>query len=210
LLAPPPDFAARLQAAGCAAVFGPRAGSFTGDGALEESPPGPLRELLGLTVRCVESLPPTVRLPVKWRDGDGSDTVTANRWREFVDASGAQTVAAFDGDGGIPPRHPRSPLSGGGDGDGDGGGAVFRHGNACYLAARPDARLLDAVVARALACAGVAVSRPPADVRVRRRGEFLWFFNHGSAPVEPGVGGEILLGARPIPPAGVLALRAVP
>jgi len=44
-------------------------------------------------------------------------------------------------------------------------------------------------------------------VRVRRRGEVAWCFNYGAQPAEPPVDGEIVLGERPIPPGGILALR---
>lgn len=185
LFAPAEDFAARLQRAGCAAVFGARCGSFTAAGALEESPPGNLRDLLGLTVLRVESLPPTVELPVKWRDGDETPGA-AIRWRETVDAHDAQTLATFA----------------------DGGGAVFARGDTFYLAGRANAALLDAVVARALRHAGVEAARPPADVRVRWRGDVAWLFNYGDAPATPHLAGEIVLGeAGAIPPGGVLALR---
>lgn len=192
LLAPPADFAARLQRAGCAAVFGARCGSFTAAGGLTESPPGNLRELLGLTVLRVESLPPTVKSPVKWRGGENIDAAggenrgAALHWREIIDAHDVQTLADF----------------------GDGGGAVFARGDAFYLACRANAALLDAVVARALRQAGVAAAPPPADVRVRRRGDVAWLFNYGAAPATPHLDGEIVLGAAgAIPPGGVLALR---
>lgn len=192
LLAPPEDFAARLQRAGCAAVFGARCGSLTAEGALTELPPGSLREMLGLTVLRVESLPPTVEMPAAWRDGEksgapgGEDRGAAVHWREVIDAHDAQTLADFE----------------------DGGGAVFAHGDAFYLACRANAKLLDAVVARALRHAGTLAAPPPADVRVRRRGALAWLFNYGAAPATPHLDGEIVLGeAGAIPPGGVLALR---
>jgi len=177
----------------------------TAECALPEGlPPGNLRAALGLTVLRVESLPPSFKMPVAWRDGDGDGDGggddgdgdgdssgenhapgAASRWREVIDAHDAQILAAFE----------------------DGGGAVLQRGDFFYLAGRADARLLDAVVARALRHAGLAAARPPAEMRVRRRGGLLWFFNYGAQPAAPHLDGEIILGETPIPPGGVLALR---
>jgi len=209
LFAPSDDFVARLRSAGCAALFGARCGSLTAECALpEDLPPGPLREALGLTVLRVESLPPSLKMPVAWRDGDGGGDGdgdgggddgdgdgdssgenhapgAASHWREVIDAHDAQILAAFE----------------------DGGGAVLQRGDFFYLAGRADARLLDAVVARALRHAGLNAARPPAEMRVRRRGELLWFFNYGAQPAAPHLDGEVILGETPVPPGGVLALR---
>jgi len=185
LLAPPEDFAARLQSAGCTALFGARCGSATAEFALaDDLPPGNLREALGLTVLRVESLPPTVEAPVAWRGAENRGA--AIHWREVIDAHDAQTLATFA----------------------DGGGAVLVRGGAFYLACRGNAALLDAVVARALRHAGVEAAPPPADVRVRRRGDVAWLFNYGDAPATPHLAGDMILGeAGAIPPGGVLALR---
>ena len=190
LCAPPKDFACRLRAADCTTLFGPRAGSKTSLFAVPPGlPPSNLRELLGLTVLRVDSLPPEIPVPIRWRGGasEHEESHTAMRWREMVHPHSAQTLATFEEDG-----H----------------GAVFAHNGCFYLACRPGAALLDAVVAAALRHAGVEALPPPSDMRAKRRGDLVWLFNYGKQPAKPHLPGEVVIGeSGDIPPRGVAALR---
>ena len=188
LFSPPPDFAEKIRAAGCVALFGPRCGSKTPDFAIPDNlPPGVLRDSLGLTVERVESLPDSLDIKVKWRGRPG--TFRAFKWREVVRPEGAKALATFVDDN---------------------RGALFANGKLRYLACRPSPRLADAVVADALKAAGIKTTPPPPNVRVRRRGDLAWFFNYGDRPARINLRGERVLGNNIIPPAGVAAVRVGP
>lgn len=199
LCAPPADFADRLRAAGCAALFGPRAGSKTAEFAAPPGlPPGSLRDLLGLTVLRVDSLPPEISAPVFWgakATGEplrsalgGAEPHASSRWREIIRPHGARALAVFEEDG---------------------RGAVFECDGFFYLACRPGESLLDAAVGAALRHARVATAKPPPDARARRRGDLTWIFNYGACPATPHLRGEVVVG-KPgnIPPFGAVALRS--
>ena len=188
LFSPPPDFAEKIRRAGCVALFGPRCGSKTPDFAVPENlPPGVLRKALGLKVERLETLPPEAAMKVKWR-GAGAGKFRASNLREIVRPEGAQVAATFAEDG---------------------RGALFARGKLRYLACRANAELADAVVREAMRAANVAETAPPRNVRVRRRGDLLWFFNYGPKParIRNRIPGDFVLGGEKIPPAGVSALR---
>jgi len=92
----------------------------------------------------------------------------------------------------------------------DGGAAVLRRGRVRYLAATFDNDLLDTLVAGAAADAGLAITRLPEGLRLRRRGGLQFAFHAGpgrvTAPAPAGA--TWVLGERELGPADVAAWRA--
>jgi beta-galactosidase len=131
--------------------------------------PGPLRDVLGLTVEEHWPLAPGETLDLLGPDGTAMGT--ASTWTEVVVPAGAEVVAELAG------------------GDLPGAPAITRHrhgdGVATYLATRPDPEAMAALLAQACAAAGVAaqpVEAPPG-VEVVRRGPALFLLNHTRAAV---------------------------
>ena len=118
-------------------------------------PPGLLRALIDLRVARVQSLRPSVRLPVHC----GGQTFAAQRWREDVEAGLAVAVDAhFD----------------------DGMPALLRQGRVRYLAGWFDAALQREVMLRAARDAGLAPVPLPEGLRLRRRGDLLFVINYSA------------------------------
>ncbi|MGC0209091.1 beta-galactosidase [Streptomyces levis] len=166
------------------------------DAVHEGAYPGPLRDVLGLTVEEFSPLLPGERVQITGPDGT---ELGADVWTEFVVPRGADTVLAYA------------------DGPAAGLPAVTRHrlgeGTAWYVSTRLGADGLDTLLGRAAADARIA-PRPdlPRDVEVVRRtgesGTYLFAVNHTGAdakvPLEmPGT--ELLTGERA---AGRLAVPA--
>ncbi|WP_309623375.1 beta-galactosidase [Novosphingobium sp.] len=159
-------------------VIGPRSGSRNADFAIPDAlPPGPLQALFPAKVVRVESLRPgLVHQGQGWR---------IERWREELETAAQIELAADDG----------TPAS-------------YRHDRVRYLAAWPEPGLARAVLSRAAQEAGLACHALPEGLRLRRAGEHTFAFNYGAAPtvLPQGVCGELLLGTRTLPPAGVAVL----
>jgi beta-galactosidase len=166
------------------------------DAVHEGAYPGPLRDVLGLTVEEFSPLLPGERVRVTGPDGT---ELSADVWTEFVVPRGAETVSAYA------------------DGPAAGLPAVTRHrlgeGTAWYVSTRLGADGLDALLGRAGEDAGLAPRTDlPRDVEVVRRtgasGTYLFAVNHtgsdAKVPLEvPGT--ELLTGDRA---AGRLAVPA--
>ncbi|MFF9033291.1 beta-galactosidase [Streptomyces iakyrus] len=166
------------------------------DAVHEGAYPGPLRDVLGLTVEEFSPLLPGERVRVTGIDGT---ELSADVWTEFVVPRGAETVSAYA------------------DGPAAGLPAVTRHrlgeGTAWYVSTRLGADGLDALLGRAGEDAGLAPRADlPRDVEVVRRtgtsGTYLFAVNHtgsdAKVPLEaPGT--ELLTGDRA---AGRLAVPA--
>ncbi|MFF6981363.1 beta-galactosidase [Streptomyces sp. NPDC008343] len=147
--------------------------------------PGPLRDVLGLTVEEWSPLLPgdTVRI-----GGPDGASRRAEVWTEFVVPRGAETVWRY-ADG------PAAP-----------GPAVTRHrsgtGTAWYISTRLDAQGLGAVLQAACADAGIpSRGALPRDTEVVRRsgdsGDYLFAINHSSQPAVvplPDSGTDLLTG----------------
>jgi beta-galactosidase len=129
-------------------------------------------------------LPPDLPIPIKVvrveslraglvHEGNG---VTVKRWIEHIESNLMPEIAT-----------------------GDGTGIVWKHNKLRYLSAWPDEALLDTLVARMTAEAGLAISALPRDVRLRHRGDFAFAFNYGPHAVE--------FEGRTLPPAGVAVWR---
>ncbi|MFI2636058.1 beta-galactosidase [Streptomyces collinus] len=166
------------------------------DAVHEGSYPGPLRDVLGLTVEEFSPLLPGERVRVTGPDGT---ELSADVWTEFVVPRGAETVSAYA------------------DGPAAGLPAVTRHrlgeGTAWYVSTRLGADGLDALLGRAGEDAGLAPRTDlPRDVEVVRRtgasGTYLFAVNHtgsdAKVPLEA-AGTELLTGDRT---AGRLAVPA--
>lgn len=173
----------RVEAGGGLVLFGPRTGSRTEDGWIPEGlAPGPLRERLPMRVVRVESLRPGAGPSVTL----GDRTYGARLWREHIETP-LQPLARFD----------------------DGSPALLREGRWLYLATWPGPELLDAIVDRLAADAGLATRPMPRGVRTRTRDGVTFAVNYASdpqpTPAPPGV--RYLLGGSELPPAGVAAWR---
>ncbi|MFE5755108.1 beta-galactosidase [Streptomyces massasporeus] len=166
------------------------------DAVHEGAYPGPLRDVLGLTVEEFSPLLPGERVRVTGPDGTG---LAADVWTEFVVPRGAETVLTYA------------------DGLTAGRPAVTRHrlgeGTAWYVSTRLGADGLDALLGRA----GEDARLPPRadlprDVEVVRRtgasGTYLFAVNHTASDVKvplEAAGTELLTGE---PATGRLAVPA--
>jgi beta-galactosidase len=146
---------AAFKATDALLLFGPRSGSKTRSYSIPDSlPPGPLQELLPITVRQVSSTRPNVSFAVNGIHIKGK----GSRWRDEVSPeAGTEVVARFDSD---------EP-------------ALVKHSKAHYLATWPDGQLLDGVFKTLLRDAGLPWQPVPAHIRLRRRGEWNFAFNYG-------------------------------
>ncbi|MEP6504855.1 MAG: beta-galactosidase [Betaproteobacteria bacterium] len=183
LLAADADLARRLAACTAQVVIGARSGSKSADFRIADGlPPGPLAASAGLRVRSVESLRPGLTLRVR---GPGLQGL-AGAWREHIELDdGTDVLACFD----------------------DGGAAVARRGRFRYLAATLARDLLDAVIEGAAIDAGLAPTRLPEGLRLRRRGRLQFAFHSGPGRVAAPAPADAtwVLGEREIGPAGVAA-----
>lgn len=149
--------------------------------------PGPLRDVLGLTVEEFSPLLPGERVRLTAPD---RTELTGDAWTEFVVPRGADTMWTYT------------------DGLSAGGPAITRHaygrGTAWYISTRLDAPGLDALIGHAANDARIAPhSDLPRDVEVVRRtgqsGTYLFAINHTATAAQVPLdtaGTELLTGAR--------------
>lgn len=166
------------------------------DAVHEGAHPGPLRDVLGLTVEEFSPLLPGERVHVAGLDGS---ELEGDVWTEFVTPHGAETVWTYA------------------DGLAAGRPAVTRHrlgeGTAWYVSTRLGPDGLDALIGCAAEDAALAPrAELPRDVEVVRRsgetGSYLFAINHTAADVKVPLetpGTELLTGERA---AGRLAVPA--
>jgi beta-galactosidase len=179
--------ALKLAESGAIVLIGPRSGAKTFEFQIPpDLPPGPFGSLFPLTVTRVESLRPGLIF-----EGEAAGRRFGVRhWLEHVRTS----------------LEPRARLD-------DGTGLWFAHGRAHYLAAWPDARLLDLVLETLCAQARIPTLNLPEDVRLRRRGAFVYAFNYGTAEIDlaaigaPAEPHAYRLGGPRLPAAGVALWR---
>lgn len=171
--------AARLAAFGGPVLIGPRSGSKTCD--LTIPPALPPGDLQAV-------MPLKVTRVSTLRTGliEAGDGWSVGGWIEDVESEADPEVATTAG----------RPV-------------VLRHGRVRYLAAMPDDALLDLVLHRAAAEAGVGIVAMPEGLRVRRAGGRIFVFNYAAVEVEApeGLVGRVTTGTRMLPPAGVLVLE---
>ncbi|RDG39960.1 beta-galactosidase [Streptomyces corynorhini] len=149
--------------------------------------PGPLRDVLGLTIEEFSPLGEGER--VRLTGPEGAE-LTGDLWSEFVVPKGAETVWTYTD--GLAAERP----------------AVTRHrlgeGTAWYISTRLDAGALDTVIAAASEDARLAPrAELPRDVEVVRRGgehgAYLFAINHTATDAKvplPAHGTELLTGER--------------
>ncbi len=156
-------------------LYGPRTGSKTRHFAIPEGlAPGPMRELLGLRVTQVASLPPKVIDHVKGKVGG-----RAQRWREYVETT-STVLARF----------------------GNQDAAFIAKQNHHYLACWPDHALLHAAMALLAKKAKLKTTKLPPHIRMRKRGAFVFAFNYGVKSWSIPKSAKPVLGQRNIPPQG--------
>ncbi|MFF0311092.1 beta-galactosidase [Streptosporangium sp. NPDC004379] len=127
--------------------------------------PGPLRELLGLTVDEFWPLPDGQVQRVRPVTGTGAPAaaVPARTWAEWLRVEDAEVLARYEG------------------GDLDGQPAITRRGRATYLGCLLDD--VTPVLSEVLAAAGVRpVADVPEGVEATRRGPYLFLLNHATTP----------------------------
>lgn len=178
------ELAGRLTDSGAYLLLGPRTASRTADFQIPAGLPMSIfGAALPLAVTRVESLPPGVVEAVK---GGGA----VERWLEEVEGEAEPVL-----------RLARGP------------GVLFAQGRASYLAAWPDAALLDRVIARVAGAAGLDLLRLPPGLRLRRHGGLCFAFNYDPEPVAlanvvPGFAPDrLVIGAETLAPGGVAAWR---
>ena len=178
------ELAQALTISSAQVVVGARSGSKTARLSIARPlPPGPLVDLLGVTVLRVESLPPGVVDTA----GFGEVTLNLQRWRERLDCHAAEIDARYA----------------------DGCPALVRHGRARYLAGSPDVDGWSHVLARAAADAGLPTQRLPDGLRVSHIGGLAIACNFSGDVLEwaPAGAATVVLGDRLLPPRGVSIWR---
>ena len=164
-------------------LIGPRTGSKTTDFQIpQELPPGPLKELIPITVQRVESLPYFAPISLNWN----STLYQCHLWLERVRTDLMPFI--------------RLP---------DGQGVAYRHRKISYLTSMPDQALLDAIIEQLARSENLNVAALPDGVRSRARGRLRFFFNYGPEPVTLHLPPEtrFCLGGPELPIAGVAAIE---
>lgn len=166
--------ARQLSDSGATVLAGPRSGSKTRDFAIPSPlPPDGLQALIPIRVARVESLPPGIVL------GAGNAGEVTGWMEDVVAGAGVETRLALD----------------------DGRGLWFATGRCHYLAGQVDAGLLRRVVGDVATAAGLCPRDLGPDVRRERRGDLNFLFNYGPQAIV--IEQSPLIGANPVPPAGV-------
>ena len=139
-------------------------------------------EGLGFQVRRVDALPRDLPVSVEWNGIKGNFSV----WREHGLTSGVSEGKSSDGM------------------------AVLTSGNqGSYICGWPDQKLLNAIMKNQMQLAGLEVVELPEYLRVRRRGNLLFFTNYGTqkASIPEVYQGELLLGKRTLSQADISILK---
>ncbi|MFI7277469.1 beta-galactosidase [Streptomyces sp. NPDC049879] len=155
--------------------------------------PGPLRELLGLRIEEFAPLLDGERVEL-------DDGATGTLWTDRITVTDPAVEVLASYAGGTfagRPAATRLPAPGG--------------GSAAYVSTRLGPAGLAPLLGRLLTAAGVAGELPEearGRVELTVRGAYWFLVNRTDEPVElPGVTGEVLTGALPVPPRGVTVLR---
>ena len=175
----PDGLADRLTAFSGPILIGARSGSKTADFAIPD-------QLAPGALQAI--LPLTVARVESLRDGASlaGDGFTVTRWFDHVETALSAEERLIDGRG-----------------------VVFANGRCRYVATWPDADLLDRLVTRMAAEAGIAAAPLPEGVRVRHAGATGFAFNYGTAQQRAPmpVGATSICSGSTLPPAGVTVWR---
>ena len=169
----------RITNSGAKILAGPRTGTKTPNFQIPENLS---LQGLGFQVTRVDALPHELPIAVEWKGVKGKLSV----WREQGNSSGVSEGTASD----------KEP--------------VLTSGNkGSYLCGWPDDNLLQAIMENQMQSAGLETVTMPEYLRVRKRGDLLFFTNYGSQEVSiPDVyQGEILLGQRKLTQAEITILK---
>jgi beta-galactosidase len=186
LAMPGPTAVAALQASSALLVFGPRSGSKTCDFTIPDGlPPGPLRALVPIRVRAVETLRPDCAEPL----AAGASTFVSRLWRETLDVLSGDVIATYE----------------------NGEAAAVRAGRSVYLASLTDDDYLQQLFLGLCRDAGLATTQLPDSMRLRRRGALTFAFNYSkhAATAPAPAAATFVLGSAEIPPFGVVVWRSV-
>ena len=170
----------RITLSGAKILAGPRTGVKTNE---FQIPHNLSLEGLGFKVTRVDALPQELPIEVEWKGIKGH----INVWREQGQCSGTS------------------------DGKGIDDMPVVTTGNkGSYLCGWPDENLLKAIMKEQMLSAGLTTVSLPEYLRVRQRGNLLFFTNYGkqkvSIPKE--YNGEFLLGQRELAQSGLAILKS--
>ncbi len=171
----PVGFVARLSAFAGPILVGPRTGSKTADFAIPDTLPPGDLQAL---------LPIKVTRVESLRDGSilTGHGFAISHWIEHIESAIAPEEVMLSGKG-----------------------VVWHHGNARYLAGWPDSALLDLLIKRMAAEAGLETLDLPTGIRVRRAGNLSFAFNYANSqsrlPVDPKT--EFVLGGPELDAADV-------
>ena len=170
----------RITLSGAKILAGPRTGVKTNE---FQIPHNLSLEGLGFKVTRVDALPQELPIEVEWKGIKGH----MNVWREQGQCSGTS------------------------DGKGIDDMPVVTTGNkGSYLCGWPDENLLKAIMKEQMLSAGLTTVSLPEYLRVRQRGNLLFFTNYGkqkvSIPKE--YNGEFLLGQRELAQSGLAILKS--
>jgi len=169
----------RITLSGARILAGPRTGVKTNG---FQIPPNLSLEGLGFKVTRVDALPQELQLEVEWKDIKGYLSV----WREQGQCSGTS------------------------DGKGVDGMPVLTTGNkGSYLCGWPDEDLLKAIMREQMQSVGIETVSLPEYLRVRQRGNLLFFTNYGKQKISipKDYQGEFLLGQRELAQADLAILK---
>ncbi|HEX2560269.1 beta-galactosidase [Phenylobacterium sp.] len=175
------EVVAALSASGAMVLLGPRSGSRTPEGHIPANlAPGPLQAKMPFKVTRIESLRPGAGPAVVL----GEERLAGRLWQERIETA-LQPLARFD----------------------DGAPAWLAHQGWHYLATWPEADLLDRVVSRVLADAGLTVAPLEEGVRTRSRDGVRFAVNYAPEPRRTPAprGARFLLGGPELGAAGVAA-----
>jgi len=174
--------AAQLHKSKAQILIGPRTGAKTADFHVPAHlPPGPVQGLTGFCVEQIDALPADQPVACRWGNVEGQVSI----WHERGTVKGVTEGQTKDG----------YPL-------------LIHQKNSSYLTGWVDQKLFKLICAEQMKKAGLAVHDLPRYLRVRQRGDMLIFTNYGPTParIPQSFTGDLFLGDRDVPPAGVAVL----
>lgn len=123
--------------------------------------PGNLADLLGVSVKVVDSVRPDMGGKINWYDSH--EHFNWHLWREIVVAEEGTKILSYFTDTDTP--------------------AIIENNNFTYMACLGGRSLLGRLVRRILRKAGVHIEKIPDCLRIRKRGDYAFAFNYGREAV---------------------------